>query len=190
MVEFGDWLVLLGVAGGLSSVVVGLIQYSKAQRWKRAEFVYQVIKEFESKRAVRNVMQILDYNRSRIGFEVDKPPVKVTDDVVEKALRPHREGGEYNDIEKLIRDAFDEFLDGLERFETFVRSGLVSAEEFGPYLDYWVRIIGDPANDRKFPDLRDALWTFIKEYRFTGVQSFFARFGYDVLPPHSAQGPN
>ena len=34
-----DWIAIVGIASGLAAFVVGLLQYSRAQQWKRAEFV-------------------------------------------------------------------------------------------------------------------------------------------------------
>jgi hypothetical protein len=119
---------------------------------------------------------MLDYN----GSQVELPPGKMTSFSDESLTRALAQEGEFTEEEAAIRDAFSEYLDGLERFETFVEAGLVSAAEFRPYLGYWLDIIGDPANDRKPADFRQALWLFIEVFKFQGVQTFLLRFGRNI----------
>jgi hypothetical protein len=75
--------------------------------------------------------------------------------------------------EAAIRDCFDSFFGGLERFEQFIQAGLVSANEFQPYLAYWIRSICKEAN----PDLRRILNEYVVFYHFEGVASLFQRYG-------------
>ena len=47
-------------------------------------------------------------------------------------------GGRFSNTEAEIRTTYDAFLDYLERFQSFVESGLISPEDLKPYLNYWV----------------------------------------------------
>jgi hypothetical protein len=188
-VTVGDWVSLLGLVAGTTAFGAGLLQYMKAQAWKRAEFVANAIKEFESKRATREVMLMLDwYSREIELFPEDHDPKSrkafVTDSMVAEALVPHTERPKgYSDVEAAIRDAFDEFLDGLERFQHFVESGLVLAADFRPYLWYWIEIMGNPANEMHPAFFRSRLWTYIAFYGYRGVQNLFGQYGFDIRTP-------
>jgi|GEM_PF-5312979 len=63
---------LAGVISGSIAFVVGLLQYARAQKWKRAEFAAKKFKEFKPKPAIANAnaMPMLDWN-SRI-YEIGK----------------------------------------------------------------------------------------------------------------------
>src|SRR5262249_54965764 len=82
--------------------------------------------------------------------------------------------------ESRIRDSYDRFLDFLERFGTYVQSGLIAIRELDPYLRYW---IDDIAAYTK--NLDDAAWTcaffaYIEFYRYEGVRFLFLAYGYDI----------
>ena len=85
-----------------------------------------------------------------------------------------------SDEPTIIRDCFDAFLDGLERFGGNLQSGLVSVEELKPYIRYWVDDIAADTNDSW-----DAAWTacvflYIQTYGYTGVQGLFRAFEHDI----------
>jgi hypothetical protein len=183
--DSGDYVALLGVIAGLIAFIVGLIQYVRAQLWKRAEFVAKEIKEFESKRDVQMTMQMLDWNLREFKLFPEKKPgeqkVLITDEILSSALVPHEERiGGFNEVEVCIRDIFDQFLDGLERFEHFIESGLVTHKEFYPYLIYWIKIIGDRNSGRKPPEFYDSFWKYLDSYGYSGVQKLLGRYGYII----------
>ena len=89
----------------------------------------------------------------------------------------------FSEEELAIRDCFDRLLDQLERFEVFIRSGLVTYSALRPYLQYWFELIGNPQYGRKSPDLIYRLWSYIADYGFSGVQDLADRFGYDIRHP-------
>ena len=187
--SLGDLVSVVGVLGGLFGIGFGLYQYVQAQKWKRAEFVAKEIREFESQPAVKNTMLIPDWNRQEIELfpdqlDVDKRKAWVTDDTLRAALEPHtqRPEGGYTDSEAAIRVTFDKFLDGLERFEQYIQSGLVDVNDVRPYLDYWVEITGKLEGDRKPLEVKESLWRYIPAYDYRGVQRLFTRFGYDIRP--------
>ena len=43
--------------------IIALYQYRKSQKWKRSEFVYQLITDFKNDFNVRRGLLILDWNR-------------------------------------------------------------------------------------------------------------------------------
>jgi hypothetical protein len=184
----GNWIALLGVVAGLIAFVNGLLQYARAQRWKRVEFVAKEVKEFESNPDSKMAMQMLDWNvRSYELFpekEPEKRKVKVDDDILSSALVPHVDKPfGFSEAERRIREIFDQFLDALDRFEHFIQSRLVTRKEFRPYLIYWIEMMGDMNNPRKPKKFRRSLWKYIDFYGFSGVQRLFGRYGYNIHPP-------
>jgi hypothetical protein len=243
-----DWLELAAVILAAATFLVGVFQYGRAQRWKRAEFVAGKIREFEAYPEVDLAMRMLDWNRRRVElFPEDPDPAKravwVSGAVLASALglgldeipgaaderdheaaedqdlewgdaalqiytpqHPHqppavrelyespeevrrreKEGpqgvpGRYGREEARLRDIFDRFLTEFSRFEVFIEAGLVTADEFDPYISYWVSLIADPSRGGKSPKFTKALWQFIEDYGYTGVQSLCRRYGYDIQP--------
>jgi hypothetical protein len=92
----------------------------------------------------------------------------------------------YTPAEAAIRDCYDALLDGLERFSSYVQTGLVDVAELRPYLEYWIDDIHAPTKDPDDAAWTAALLTYIDFYRFRGVQSLFRAFGRSIDPPESA----
>jgi hypothetical protein len=99
--------------------------------------------------------------------------VLVTRPLLHTALITHDKiGRAYTPPESAIRDCFNSFFNGLDRFEQFIQAGLVGAKEFELYLAYWVRSICEEAN----PALRGILNDYVAFYHFEGVAPLFQRF--------------
>jgi hypothetical protein len=82
--------------------------------------------------------------------------------------------------EAAIRDAYDHFLNGLERCGNYLEGNLLSVRDLKPYLEYWVTSIADTNCNGP-----DSLWmvfllVYIEFYAFVGVQRLFDAFGYDI----------
>jgi hypothetical protein len=84
--------------------------------------------------------------------------------------------------EVAIRDAFDAFLDGLERFASHVETGLLAPLDLRPYLGYWIDDIASPTTDASDGEWACSLLAYIAFYRYTGVQALFRGFGHDITP--------
>ncbi len=173
---------LLGVTIGFGAFISGYFQYIKAQRWKRAEFVAKEMKEFEAKPKVKLAMQLLDWNARKydIGSSDGEQDTVIHDGIIKDALRVHDETSIFTPTEVFIRDVFDGYFDSLERFNHFIESGLVTPEEFKPYLIYWIEILGDINNTRKPRECRAALWSYLVAYGYSGVVKLLARYGFKV----------
>jgi len=183
------------VAGGaLIAFAIGLLQYRKAQLWKRKEFLGTEIKVFLADTIVRNALLLIDWGSRRIPLDPKLSRnrwTRVTRDMQIRALRPHTLNTskkaiaagkiqKFSYIEALIRDTYDEFLNGLERLNAFVESGLFSAQELEPYVRYWFRDMtssNEPIEDIKW---RLALLAYIQFYDFVGVQRLFKNFVGDI----------
>jgi len=184
--ETGNWITLAAMSGALIAFLAGLMQYRRAQRWKRAEFVAGEMKEFKADPWVRNALLLLDWNERAIDLflhESDpaKRSVRVEDAMIAHALVPHTIRSEFSQVEIALRDTFDRFFDRLERFEYFMEAGLVSSKEFAPYLRYWLDILGNENSGRKSPPVVQAIWAYIDFY-YSEVSSLLRRFGYRIRP--------
>jgi hypothetical protein len=183
---------VLLLVGGTVGFFVGLAQYKAAQVWRRQEFVAAEIKLFAADLQCRNAMQMIDWGTRRIELFPDHPEyeqrfVYVTRPILHEALRAHDViGRPYTPVEAAVRDCFDAFFNGLDRFWQFVEAGLVSANDFRPYLTYWVRSISEEAN----PVLRDLLYRYAIFYGFTGAQRLLEQYGCELTeeqPPAQQQ---
>jgi len=194
---------ILGFGGTITALLFGVFQYRRSERWKRAEFVAKEVKEFESDPVVRNALLMIDWGVRKINLnfvpnEKFDNYIEVTREMQRKALMPHPyktiddsdvscddpEGPVrgFTSVEALIRDAYDTLLDHLERFGNFVRSGLVSKEEFEPYLIYWLQSMTANEGSKDDRAWRLALLTYISFYRYSGVKHLFKVYGMAVEP--------
>jgi hypothetical protein len=175
----------VGLCGAAVAFFAGLAQYARAQRWKRSEWVAQEMRQFFSDPAVRRALLMIDWSGREISFPAEDGEgvsrVRVSDTMVADALKHHSERPEgFQPDETLIRDTFDRFLDGLERFASFRAAGLVSTEDIKPYLAYWIHHIRSArglAEDRRLVQLR----SYIEQYGFRGVQQLFEDYKTDPL---------
>jgi hypothetical protein len=183
-------------------LVAGLYQYWRAQQWKRAEFVAGEMQSFFSLRDVRKAMLMIDWGRRNVNLlDIESTDPKawplVTRRLQSDALLPHplRKKGStveseavdsdlagFSILEVAIRDAFDAFLDGLERFASHVESGLLAPPDLDPYLGYWIDDIARPTKDKLDGEWTCSLLAYIAYYRYTGVQALFREFDHDITP--------
>jgi hypothetical protein len=184
--DAGDKIALLGVIVAGIAFLVGLLQYRKAQAWKRAEFIANEVKEAFSNPYVQFALRLLDWNDSKYDlrqFTGDERlrRVRIADINVAAALVPHsdRPNG-YNRVEVQIRFAFDELLGRFQRFEHFIESRLVREQNFRPYLRYWLDLLGRPSASGKPVAVLHGIWRYIAFYRYDDVQRFFRRYGYEI----------
>ena len=108
-----------------------------------------------------------------------------SDEVLATALAPHRPRPTGFDFkEAALRDVFDEFLTALERFDSFLESGLVEPADLKPCFHYWINVL---SHDLREP-VRSALWKFMRTNHYRAVISLVQRLGGtipDSLPSTS-----
>lgn len=201
------WLSIVGYLGALGAFAVGLRQYQRADYWRRSEFLAKEMKEYFADSKVGLALTMVDWGvRNLRLFEPPSPGEVSEETTVDRilqcsALRPHTMlsstgasdavalptsgGASFTPAEAAIRDCYDRFLDGFDRFGNYLSGDLVSVGDLDPYLGYWVRDIASAECDAN-----DALWSvclfaYIEFYAFLGVQALFERFGFDI----STDGP-
>jgi hypothetical protein len=202
-VEIG--LSIVGLAGAIVAVVVGYLQYRRSEQWKRAEFVAQEMKEFNTDTKVSLTLTMIDWGVRNLPLHSvrnreDQTLTRVSRELQSRALLPHtlvgpsagsdREAEDTGDgsdnaerftfDQGIIRDCYDTFLDWFERFGSYLESKLVSVKDLEPYLFYWVNDIAAPARDQLDADWSACLLLYIHVYEYKGVQALFDGFDRDI----------
>jgi hypothetical protein len=151
------------VAGGVGSFVAFCIvvsTYYRTERWKLAEFLANEMKEFFASAGVQKAMLLIDWGKRRIRLLENVPDDQaisvVTRPMQVRGLRPHvlvtanesdsdtmvvKDGADsdrFTQPEAAIRDCYDAFLDGLERFGSYTKTGLTDVASLRPYIGYWI----------------------------------------------------
>jgi hypothetical protein len=174
----GDWkpddllkvLILLGAA---VAFIAGLVQYRRAQHWKRVEWVAQEMKSLFGDPIVQAALLMFDWGSRRIPLYPDRQAeseryVRLTNEIVADALQLHDDRSDgFSDLEADIRAAFDRVLDGFERFHSYVETGLVELNDLRPYLKYWAVNLCRPRAPRP------------KEHRLVRLAAYMKRYGYE-----------
>jgi hypothetical protein len=201
---------MLGFGGAIAAFIFALMQYRRAEQWKRVEFIANEIKDFESDPVVQNALLMIDWGKRRINlFLVPNPTsdnlVNITREVQWKALLPHtikREETSYDTsggdeikggggkttftfVEARIRDTYDALLTRLDRFANFIKAGVISAEEVEPYIRYWTDAIAGNENAGEDATWRCTLLTYINFYDYSGVKYLLRCYGKNVEPDGS-----
>ncbi len=165
------------------TVIKGICEYSKAQKWKKSEFLAKEIKEFNNDSDVQNAFLMLDWNNidittSNINVEETKK-IYFNDRLFENSLKHHKEKT-FTPEEAVIRLIMDAFLFKLGMFQNYLESKLITANDLKPYIIYWIEIIGDTNNDRKSKIVRLQLWRYINYYRYDSVIKLFKNYGFNI----------
>jgi hypothetical protein len=193
----------IGYVAAAITFILGLIQYWQAQRWKRAEFIANETKEFFANPLVKNALMMIDWAQRKIPLSISTNladpttwPV-VTRETQCLALRHHSEtpeqldaisSGAGNDLtgftaeQAAIRDSFDAFLNGLDRFGALLSTGLIKRSDLEPYMGYWVSDIVAPAANPVEAEWSARILAYIHLYGFDGVKRLFAEFGHKIDP--------
>jgi hypothetical protein len=171
----------LALLGAAIAFGLGWFQYRRAQQWKQAEWVAQEMKQLFDDPLVRGVLLMIDWGSRRVMLYPERASeaeryVWLNDDEIARALMPHEERQEgFNDQEAAIRAAFDRFLDGLERFYSYVQTGLILEADVRPYLKYWAdNICAVPANDGS-QDRLIQLQRYMNKYGFGGAYALLRK---------------
>jgi len=185
-------LKVAALGGAAIAFVIGLLQYRKAQRWKRVEWTAKEMDAFFADPKVAMALKMIDWGAGR---RIELYPnraneaerfVVVRDDDLAKALRDHGMQ-EFSEDEAAIRDVFDHLLDRLERIHSFVEAGLLSQKDVKPYLYYWaVHVIAAKAGYTKVERIVQ-LRRFIRTYGYVGVQKLFAALSGQRWPDDPAE---
>ena len=157
---------VLGVVFGAIGAGLGLWQYRRNQIWRETEFVANETKAFFDSPNISSALKILD----RDDRDVEVAPGKVifvTRSMLRAALACGPDATTFSDNEAAVRDIFDDFLVGLERFEQFIKAGVIEFYQLQPYLRFWAGLLTG-----KRPQILDkntlrCIWDFMDDYEYT-----------------------
>jgi hypothetical protein len=69
----GNVIGLIGVTVGVIGAIKGLVEYERAQQWKRGEFLAGEMKEFHANKDIRKALSILDWADRKVELFPDHP---------------------------------------------------------------------------------------------------------------------
>ena len=166
----------------LAVLIKGICEYTKAQKWKKGEFVAKEIKEFQNDFDIKRAMILLDWNSKELDLKPNEIEGKTkfffTDDLINSALQTHREISSFSREEVVIKSIFDSLFDRITLFNNYIETGLIKTKDIKPYLIYWVKILADPRNQRKSKEIKHQIKTFLEEYEYDGVLAFCNKLGF------------
>jgi hypothetical protein len=206
--EIGYAVKLAGGVGSFVAFIIAVSTFYRTERWKRAEFLAKEMKEFFAAPRVQKAMLLIDWGQRRIQLLEDRSAeesIVVVDRAMQvRGLRPHvlvsgdrsdpvameladkADSDRFTQPEAAIRDCYDAFLDGLERFGSYLKTGLTDVQSLRPYVGYWIDDIASPTTNADDAAWNAALLTYIRFYQYTGVLWLFNKFGWDISPSSQA----
>lgn len=159
----------------LAVFIKGLIEYTKAQKWKKAEFVANQVKEFNSDANVRMAKLMLDWENREINLFPEKEPVIVTEGLLLGALTPESyklQGGQlvgFTEEEAKIRDIFDDFFDKIGVFNQYIEADLIRFSDIKPYIIYWLQVLNGQNENYRSEELVIQISKYLKRYGYQDV---------------------
>ena len=173
------------------TIMMGIYQYAKAQKWKKAEFVSKEIKEFYDDFDIKRAFVLLDWNSNELVLrenEIDgKKTIHFTEDLIFSALAPNE--NKSNDLagltsdatgfckeEVVIRNVFDRLFGWLVMFNSYIETDLVTVKDLRPYLIFWIQVLADTDNNRKSQKVREQIWKYIDTNGYSVLRDFFRTF--------------
>lgn len=201
---------ILGFVGAVVAFSFALFQYRRSEQWKRTEFIACEVKEFESDPVIQNALLMIDWGHRDLNLFLRPEPkdadfIEITREAQWRALLPHTlkwayseyqalgsskaepeaEAGQkykFSRVETRIRDTYDIFLTRLDRFASYIKSGLISPEELEPFISYWLDAMTKNEHPEKDAAWRCTLLTYINYYGYAGVKHLLSSYDKDISP--------
>jgi hypothetical protein len=126
-----DIIALITLFLGVLTLVKGVIEYGKAQKYKKIELLESLISQFESE-ATENARLLLDdfwFNNSK-GEVIKRQNLDIV-------LRNHKPDGISDEIEIEVRHSFDKLFDFFSKLDYLVRLNLISINDLY-YFEYYL----------------------------------------------------
>jgi hypothetical protein len=181
---------IIGLLGTLGTLLAGVYQYAKAQKWKRSEFAAKELDKLNNDPILSLACTFLDWTgRAFVVPEAYKHKISkgtfIHDwDTLAKAMAPDikpddgREGFTWQEV--LYRDVFDHLFTYLVLLNHYVEIGLVSKKDIF-ILKYWLeQITGSPLADHK-----PIFEGYIESFGYRGVNELSRKLG--VSPPRAGE---
>jgi|GEM_PF-1873190 len=173
----------LGAPGAL---FWGAFSYYKKQKWEKHQFTSKEFQDFETQVFTKNSWRMLDSVERKIEFNSTwSGPIH--DEVLIKALSIPKKGEKTeihpDSLYAKIRDNFDMFLMGLQRFESMIQYGVIDQKSLENYLKPWIDFMKELKNSSDRQGVFHTLTKYIAHYKYNGVQALFSRYGVDISYP-------
>jgi hypothetical protein len=169
---------VIAVMVGVSGFVLGVWEYAKAQRWKKADLAAQKLDLLHTDPLLRLCCVLLDYSERRLpvppgyaGIARDETFVHSTDRMME-GLKPETEKASFEWPLVVYRDAFDRIFCYLEEINHYLDTGLLVVGDVRP-LRYWVEQAANP----RFLEEKDVPARFVAEYGYKSVPMLARKLG-------------
>lgn len=184
--DFDKTIKCLTTIIALFIAIKAIIEYRRAQKWKKSEFLAKEIKEFLSDKDVRRALLILDWNVIDLPlYESEIPENKhrsflFDDEIHLKNALSIIPDSRFTDEESIVRKTIDEFLVRLSMIQNYVDSKLINTNDLKPYLKYWIKLMGDKEKSRKKVEYTAKLWAFILHFEYDQVIRLMENFDYKI----------
>ncbi|HTR85687.1 MAG TPA: hypothetical protein VMI56_14505 [Reyranella sp.] len=193
------WLKAASAIVAAIGAAAGLLTYSRAQRWKRVEYLVAQFAEMRRDEKAAIAMRLLDYGRSYIALPFKLPDSDTTEKLeaadgkghlvavgsskLTFALIPHNqpELPPKQPLHDYVRLCIDEFLIRLGVFNALKDLRLANQEELDTVVGYWLETVAGKtkaAEGRK--DVFLALRWYIQVYGFENVRDLALSFDLDL----------
>ncbi len=164
----------------------GAFSYYKKQQWDKHQFTSKEFKDFETQLFTKNSWRMLDSVERKIeGNSTWSGPID--DQTLITALSIPENGDKLpihpDSLYAKIRDNFDMFLMGLQRFEAMIQYGVIEEKSLGNYLNPWIDFMKELKNSSSRKKVFYTLTKYIAHYKYHGVQALFSRYGVDISYP-------
>lgn len=172
-------LTVLSAFLGIVGLLFGLLQYYKAQQWKKSEFAAGLLEQLWSNPDLALCCIFLDWKARRIPvpekyrvFTEDTSFVHRWEDLT-RALSSDEEEANFVFPLVLYRDVFDQFFTYLDRISHYINIGLFDVKDVQS-LAYWLKqlkssryAIKDPATGKTI----NSFLKFIEAYDYKGTKN-------------------
>jgi len=190
---------LLATFVGAGWAVFQYSQNSKDQQAERARIKAVTaageMEQFHKDEAVLSAMRLIDYCEMSDNLPAGASPMLVHPAEFVDALRNHAEkistlsanpniekSELFTPNQRKIRDVIDGYLGRLERIDNLIARGVIDKGDFERLYSYWLQLTGEIPQERDSlnhldDERRQALWNYIRTYRFDGVIRLYGRYG-------------
>jgi hypothetical protein len=166
---------MLGFIVGAIGVGLGLWQYRRNQIWRETEFVANETKAFFDNQNISNALKILDRDDRKIEVAPGKI-ILVTRSMLRAALACGPDATTFSDDEAIIRDIFDDFLVAFERFEQFIKAGVIEFYQLRPYFRFWAGLLAGKRLQILDNETLACIWAYMKDYDYTDAIRLLERY--------------
>jgi hypothetical protein len=152
--------------GALAGGIFALWKWTQDQRWRRAEQLDKLIKEFGDDENILLATQCLDWNKRKVSLKSGKEIIVSSDELI-AALRVPSDPdfSTFPYPQSKIRDALDALLAFFGRLELAIEGGFIEEEYTISYFGYWIeRMRTMSQHSKRYGDAPDKMRKYMREY--------------------------